>query len=142
MNGDNTSLRPIIKHEIERLITATGKINISDIVKIIEPLFSFNIDEAFQKALKSSVRSVIASIHDRYGDRAMYAIGRTGDYISLEICKSVDDLKSVYNLLMALENGFHQSKKRVSKMIDGQISFYEMPYSNNADDSELVAVGM
>ena len=109
---DNSAIKNIVEENIKRM----EKVQISDVMEIIRPLYAINPSELVERELKTKARYIINSFKDRDGVRIFYS-DNEGAYINIEQSKDVEDLSKVHKQLSIKYSGIVTAMKKVKARI-------------------------
>jgi len=112
MQNINKNDTATIKSVVEENINRMEKIQISDVIEIIRPLYTFTPAELIERELKSKARYILKSFKDNDGVRIFFADSE-GTYINVEKSEDVEDLNKVKRQLSIKHSGINFAMKKV-----------------------------
>ena len=112
-NKHGTSrIRVTVKENIDRM----EKVQLSEVVEIIRPLYTFVPEELVEKELKNKARYIIRSLKDDDGVGVFFSNSR-GVYINTDLSANFEELTKVEAQLSVKYSGINSSMKKVRRKI-------------------------
>lgn len=120
--------RKAIIKQIEEL----GEITIEEAIKLVEPHFIFDSDQAKRSAIRRTATSIIARVKDDKGIRKNFIIKDKNDNskaIDIEKARNVKELKIIRETLKRSRDTIDKSIKKINQrenVLAGQLSINDI----------------
>jgi len=116
MRKNNRSDTAIAKGVVKENIDRMEKINLSEVIEIIRPLYTFVPAELVEKELKHKARYIMRSFKDENGVGIFFSDSK-GVYINIEQSENIEDLAKVKVQLSVKYSGILTAMEKVRAKI-------------------------
>ena len=116
MRKNNRSDTAIAKGVVKENIDRMEKINLSEVIEIIRPLYTFVPSELVEKELKHKARYIMRSFKDENGVGIFFSDSK-GVYINIEQSENIEDLAKVKVQLSVKYSGILTAMEKVRAKI-------------------------
>jgi len=122
-NGRKYSSK-VIKDIVIKSLEYKEKIELSDVIEIIRPLYAWKKDYLVERELKKTARAIMRSFKDKEGIRTYYS-RHDGMYINIERSTDFDDLNIVNKQLKQKYAGLSAAIEKVRQRIISIVDKYK-----------------
>jgi len=116
MSENNRSETAIAKGVVKENIDRMEKVNLSEVIEIIRPLYTFVPSELVEKELKHKARYIMRSFKDENGVGIFFSDNK-GVYVNIEQSEDIEDLTKVKIQLSVKYSGILSAMKKVRAKI-------------------------
>lgn len=128
----NQTLMKEARKAIIKQIEELGEITIEEAIKLVEPHFIFDSDQAKRSAIRRTATSIIARVKDDKGIRKNFIIKDKNDNskaIDIEKARNVKELKIIRETLKRSRDTIDKSIKKINQrenVLAGQLSINDI----------------
>ena len=116
MSENNRNETAIAKGVVKENIDRMERVNLSEVIELIRPLYTFVPSELVEKELKHKARYIMRSFKDENGVGIFFSDSK-GVYINIERSEDIDDLTKVKVQLSVKYSGILLAMKKVTAKI-------------------------